>query len=69
MVFFFLTELAVETTWWTIKKTYHFGYYLVFGHQETIEEKMLKMIEKLEEENRQMTLKLDALTTEKSEVN
>lgn len=61
MVFTFIAEAAVETTWWALKKTYDLGYYMIYGHQETTEEKLLKTIEVLRKENEEERKELDKL--------
>ncbi len=43
----FLAEAALETTWWALKRTYDVGYYMMYGYQETKEDRILKQIEEL----------------------
>ncbi len=51
MVLTFLTEIALETGWWTVKKLYDGAYYVVYGQPETKEDKILKQIEELKKQN------------------
>lgn len=50
MVLMFLTEVALETSWWTLKQTYNLGHYMIYGEQESKEDKILKQVEALREE-------------------
>jgi hypothetical protein len=52
MVLMFLTDISLMSATWVIKKTYDISYYMVYGHQETTEEKLFKTIKLLEEENK-----------------
>jgi len=47
MVVALLAEIALETTIWTLKKTYNLGYYMIYGQQETTEEKLVKIVEEM----------------------
>lgn len=51
MVLLFITELAVESSLWVIKKTCDYGYYLIYGETETKEDKILKQIEEIKKQN------------------
>jgi pyruvate/2-oxoacid:ferredoxin oxidoreductase beta subunit len=50
MVLMFLTEVALETGWWTLKQTYNLGHYMVYGEQESKEDKILRQVEELRKE-------------------
>ncbi len=53
-MFSILPDLVLGTAWWLTKTvasgTYNMGYYLIYGQQETTEEKILKQIEQMKEE-------------------
>jgi len=44
---YYIAQIALENSWWLVKQTYNLGHYAVYGHQETIEEKLLKQIEEM----------------------
>jgi hypothetical protein len=49
MVLMFLSEAVLSTGWWSLKKTYELGYYMVYGNQETTEQKLLKVIDEIQQ--------------------
>lgn len=51
MVFYLISEIALETSWWILKKTYNTGYYLLYGTPESKEDKILKQIEYIKNQN------------------
>ena len=55
-MYYIIPELVLGTAWWFTKTvaagTYNLGYYMVYGKTETTEERLLKQIEKMEEERR-----------------
>ncbi len=46
----FLAEVTLETSWWLLKKGYDVGYYMIYGEQETKEDRILKQIEELKKQ-------------------
>lgn len=54
MVLYFITQYAFENSWWLIKQTYNLGHYMVYGHQETIEEKLLKQLEEMRKKQEEL---------------
>lgn len=61
MVLFFLTEIALKTTWLALEGTYNVGYYMMYGVQETKEDKILKQIEELKKQNDEEKKELEEL--------
>lgn len=49
MVFSFLLSSAIDITVFVVKQTYSWGRYLVYGHEETTEEKLEKVFQKYSE--------------------
>lgn len=41
-------SLLIETSVFVVQKVYCLGYYLIYGHQETSEEKLDKLISRIE---------------------
>jgi len=52
MVFTFIADLVLQTGLWTAQKTYNFGYYMIYGKEETVEDKLRKIIEEMETKNK-----------------
>lgn len=50
MVLVFLAEVALESSWWAIKQTYNLGHYMMYGQQESKEDKILRQVEELRKE-------------------
>lgn len=47
MVLLALSEIIVESSWWSLKKMYNGGYYIMYGNPETTEDKILHEVVQL----------------------
>lgn len=54
MVFTLIADIALETTWWALKKTWDLGYYMIYGSQQNKEDKILLQIEYLKKQNEEL---------------
>lgn len=61
MVLITLADMTLKLTFWTIEKTYNGMVYLIYGHQETIEEKILKELEDTKKELMNTKKELDEI--------
>ena len=50
--------LAVNVSVWAAKQLYYGGSYLIWGHQETVEEKTLRTVENLQKKIDQLEIEL-----------
>lgn len=57
----FLTELALESTLFALRKTYDLGYYMIYGEEETKEDIILKEIQELKKQNIELKQELDSI--------
>lgn len=59
MVLLFLLSLAIDTTIFITKSTFSLGRYIIYGHEETSEEKIQKMLQ----DYKSMKIELEELKT------
>lgn len=68
MVLFSLLELTAQAGFFVVKKTWHVGSYLIWGHQKTREEILEEKLEKQIERENELLEKLNGLHQEITEV-
>jgi len=52
MVLLFIADIILETSLWSVKKIYNGVHYAIYGQQETVEDKILKQLEEMREQQR-----------------
>ena len=63
----FLLNLALETVIFTVKGVYSWGKYIVYGHEETTDEKLNKIIDRLSDLDKALALAQEELKTRNNE--
>ena len=51
MVLLFIADVILETSWWSVKKVYNGARYIIYGYEETMEDRILKELEEIRKQN------------------